>query len=458
MNQVDSSGMTPMIVACMEGNVEVIRTLAELGADVNAYGGKGEACGLTPFHVAVEGCKVGAMKALCALGADVNAAMGINWRTPLHGAAGSGTVLAIKTLATLGADMNVVMRNGQNPVHIAAQQGHVNAIKVLIERGSLINARDAKGRTPFFIAALYGHANCIRALAERGADVNTITNTGYTPMMKALQEGHEDVVKALVKLGEDINAVDSNNSTPLAAAIENDHIGLMRVLVKLGADVNAYVPSHDNCPVIFHAAKFNKTNAILALAKLGAQVNVSRHGYTPLGIAVKEENAEAVKALVASGADVVAPQDLGCTCLILATKHGNLEIIRTLVEHGADLNTKNLHDGFTAVLTAAFNGHDKAVNLLYKLGANMVDDELSLRDIAQSSGKSKVIEIVNQIMEKLNSECEFCGSSSKRLKVCSRCKDVRYCSRDCQVQDYKKHKKKCKVHTAVIINNVETVT
>ena len=39
--------------------------------------------------------------------------------------------------------------------------------------------------------------------------------------------------------------------------------------------------------------------------------------------------------------------------------------------------------------------------------------------------------------------CKACGKEGKPLSVCSRCKKVKYCSKECQVQDWKKHKKDC---------------
>jgi hypothetical protein len=39
--------------------------------------------------------------------------------------------------------------------------------------------------------------------------------------------------------------------------------------------------------------------------------------------------------------------------------------------------------------------------------------------------------------------CETCGKGND-LKSCSRCKNVKYCSRECQVSDWPSHKTACK--------------
>ena len=61
-----------------------------------------------------------------------------------------------------------------------------------------------------------------------------------------------------------------------------------------------------------------------------------------------------------------------------------------------------------------------------------------------------VTEIVQRALRKISIAfkkvtCSVCGSPGPgRLKICSRCKSVHYCSRDCQKKDWKQHKGYCK--------------
>jgi hypothetical protein len=44
--------------------------------------------------------------------------------------------------------------------------------------------------------------------------------------------------------------------------------------------------------------------------------------------------------------------------------------------------------------------------------------------------------------------CACCGATDLKLMLCTRCRDVSYCSRDCQAQDWKAHKAVCVKRTA----------
>ncbi|HXG67548.1 MAG TPA: ankyrin repeat domain-containing protein [Blastocatellia bacterium] len=85
--------------------------------------------------------------------------------------------------------------------------------------------------------------------------------------------------------------------------------------------------------------------------------------------AARKSNAEAVKALLAKGADVNAKTRYGATALSFACDRGSVEVVKTLLEHGADVNVRDTFYGATPLVWAADKGHVEIVRMLIDKGA-----------------------------------------------------------------------------------------
>ena len=160
-------------VAGLPGNkLDFIRTLVDYGADPNARvkktpdmvggfaGGDSPPPmnGATAFWLAAYAADVDVMRALADGGADTKAAtaQGI---TPLMAAAGVGRVLGVAritderalaatTLAlSLGSDINATTRTGDSALHGAAACRATPVVKFLLDRGAELNARNKAGFT-----------------------------------------------------------------------------------------------------------------------------------------------------------------------------------------------------------------------------------------------------------------------------------------------------------------------
>ncbi|KAJ7048943.1 ankyrin repeat-containing domain protein [Mycena amicta] len=197
----------------------------ELGADINA-----RESNMTPMHRAAKNGHENVVRTLKELGADINARDESNL-TPIHRAAANGHENVIHTLKELGADMN------------ARASGHETVVRTLKELGADINARDVRNQTPMHRAAARGHGNVVPTLKELGADIDARDPWKLTPMHGAASRGHGNVVHILKELGADINARDEWNRTPMDKATLGGHENVVRVLKELGADINARVPN-----------------------------------------------------------------------------------------------------------------------------------------------------------------------------------------------------------------------
>ncbi len=80
--------------------------------------------------------------------------------------------------------------------------------------------------------------------------------------------------------------------------------------------------------------------------------------------AVKKSDVEAVKSLIAKGANVNARSNYGATALHFAADRGNLEVIKVLVEAGADVNAKDDFYKMPPLAMAAMRKHKEVIEYL----------------------------------------------------------------------------------------------
>jgi ankyrin repeat protein len=186
-------------------------------------------------------------------------------------------------------------------------------------------------------------------------------------------------------------------------------------------------------------------------------------GCAELVRAVKDSNATAVhwacqnghldvaRLLVeAGGADLVrAGDDTNYTALHFACVSGHLEMARLLVEAGgAELVRAGDDTNYTALHLACVSGHLEMARLLVEAEGGL--DSLKVKgqgnftpiDVATQCEHADIAAMLKDAV------CHMCGKASKFK--CSKCKQYRYCGRDCQTAHWKKgHKKECKLLTSM---------
>ena len=236
--------------------------------------------GLTPLVFAARQGDIESARSLLAARANVNQATEYGW-TPLLAAIQNRYYRLALFLLENGADPSIANNGGWTPLYIATDNrnieggdyptrkpdmDHLDLIKQLLARGADPNARmrsstetrtifthqwlHEEGATPFLRAAQSGDMTLLRLLLDHGADPSIATEDLTTPLMVASGIGwvegvtYEwspaqtvDTVKLLLELGADVDAQNLDGQTALMGAGHKGRNDVVQLLVDSGADL-----------------------------------------------------------------------------------------------------------------------------------------------------------------------------------------------------------------------------
>ena len=173
-------------------------------------------------------------------------------------------------------------------------------------------------------------------------------------------------LRTLVTSPADANAKDEQGDAPLLYAAGVGSLEAMKFLLDKGAEPNTQ-NAFGSTALMRSATDLAK---VRLLVERGANVNLaSKQGRTPLFIAaMSDQSADAVRYLVAKGADLKAKDAFGNTILAAATIGNDLDTIRLVVDAGVDVNATGV-TGVTPLLLSAAYGNLAATKMLLGKGA-----------------------------------------------------------------------------------------
>ena len=171
---------------------------------------------------AVKANDINVVKNLIDIGADVNA-KDSDGNTALNFASFKGHIEIVKELLAKKVDVNTK----NEALYISSSEGHIEIVKELLARGVDVNTKNDALRS----ASFKGHIDIVKELLAKGADVNEKDNYGNTALICASAKGHIDIVKELLARGADVNAKNNEGYTALGYA----NAQIAELLKKAGA-------------------------------------------------------------------------------------------------------------------------------------------------------------------------------------------------------------------------------
>ena len=133
VNAFANDGFYPLGLAVFFKHPETVKVLLDAGADVNAQ--SRNAMKVRPIHAAAAAAQIDVTRSLIELGADVNARQQAGF-TPLHEAAASGKLEFASLFLDHGADLNAKTDDGKTALTLAIEARKEGMVQLLRERGA----------------------------------------------------------------------------------------------------------------------------------------------------------------------------------------------------------------------------------------------------------------------------------------------------------------------------------
>lgn len=389
---------TPLFQAIESSNLEVARFLIDdAGANVNEPNGIGKT---TALMVASRNNDEAAMTLLLEAGADPDL-QARNGDSALHLALRNQHRERIGQLLAASADPDLTDKDGTTPLMMAQASEDAEAATLLINAGADLEI--AHQDDSALMRAVKADQNAmISLLLEAGADPNTEDGKDYPAILYAVHQKNRSALGQLLNRGADANAVLPNPyyimQDDIAFPAEGGSLLAIAtrqhwkdgVLLLLEAD------AQPDLEAMRLAAISDKGSAILAqMLAAGAQPDgdsdwspiaddpeaVSKavrtgmgdgvgRKWTPLTAAMKAEQYDNARLLLAAGADPSPQVTEDLPPLYYAADQGNTDMVAELLAAGAEVDQRT-PKGFTSLYQTAWKGQTDTFKQLLAAGADI---------------------------------------------------------------------------------------
>ncbi|MCK5563622.1 MAG: ankyrin repeat domain-containing protein [Planctomycetes bacterium] len=401
--------------------------LIESGAEVDAQDihGKTALCYLASDSL---GILTELINLLIENGADVNHRT-INGQTPLHNAAENSIAEMVQILLEAGADPTLKDLNGEIAQDVIAYdpqkkrdvfykykkdvtvlEAIVNSqfeiLEKLIKDGKDIDAvdKDNESATGLIIAAKDGDIEKTKKLLELGANINAQDEDGNTALLYAARDGDNDMLRLLMDSGADVKITNRQGYNALGFAVYRDRFRTIQIITDYYPDLEEANPSTKSPVVVSEKEQLGeesvrvKTRPSEEEAKAMMIQDMVKQIDKPLHKAVLTGDIDGVKRL--ANKDTVNELDnMNTAPLMYTTLSGNAEIIKLLLDSGADVNIQG-QGGVTALHGSIFNGQKDVVKLLLDAGADPSLEVMGGMNVLAAAEMSEQDEIAQMIKDK----------------------------------------------------------
>lgn len=183
--------------------------------------------------------------------------------------------LAIKFIDILLADeqsVNSVTAIGQTILHLSISDLPFQILQYLVKKGCRLDIKDSRGQCllHYIVDREEEITDVLKYLLNMGLKVDDCDDWGQTALHLAIEKNKKKLAVALIDFGADVNVKDANGRQPIHIAAEHGRDSILDFLIERGANINS-ADSYMSSPFHF-AAWNNKSSIAYTLIKAGCDV------------------------------------------------------------------------------------------------------------------------------------------------------------------------------------------
>lgn len=336
-NTRSDDGNSALLSAINGNHTNTVRLLIQYGAQIDPPDGSRDDSVWEPMESAVDEGQGDIIRILAEAGADVNRRF-LDGSTLIHmglDSTGLGALLEFRPKLDIKND------SGNAPLHEVFGGTPLENVKLLIRAGSDINLTNSAGKTPITGALLENRQDIARYYLSRKADLNIISPIVGGPLHVACSKGSVDLVKELIEAGADVNLVATEFvGAPLSSIFVSRRIidssletrsELMNILFSAGADPTIMCGYFGS--VAGAIAMGGESVHLSMLASKGASLVYSDSmGRKPLHFAAVRGDRNMVSILLNAGAKATEEDGVGRHAISWAAQGGNMDILHDLIQ------------------------------------------------------------------------------------------------------------------------------
>ena len=223
------------------------------------------------------------------------------------------------------------------------------------------------------------------------------SDEGFTALHYAVMEfslAQLTQAETLILGGANVNARSKGGATPLHLAAQLGNVQAISLLLANGALVDARTVGY----TVSGDVGVGMVGDGSGLHTITRRMEVKCGGFTPLSVAVSNNQLSAAQMLLDHGADANTMEQDGAAPLDFAVDGGRKDLVELLLDHGANPNPR-FGDPFTPLCLAVKKGFPEIAKLLISHGANpnsMDDSGDAPIHIAARAARKDLLELLVQ--------------------------------------------------------------